>query len=40
MTDIGVEGGDINGKQDIGVKGVVEGVEDGEEMVRIVDVRR
>jgi hypothetical protein len=40
MMDVGVQGGEINGKQDIGGKGVVEGVEDGEKMVRISDVRR
>ena len=41
MGDVGVQGGDINGdKQDIGEKRGGEVAEDGEEMVRIFDVRR
>ena len=41
MRDVGVQGRDINGdKQDIGGKGGGEGVEDGEEILRIFDVRR
>ena len=41
MRDVGIQGGDIDGvKQDIGRKGGGEGAEDGEEMVRIFDVRR
>ena len=40
MGDVSVQEGDINGdKQDIGGKGVGEGVEDGEEMVHIFDIR-
>ena len=40
MGDVSVQGGDINGdKQDIGRKGGGEGAEDGEEMVRIFDMR-
>ena len=39
MGDVRVQGGDINGKkQDIAEKGVGEGVQDGEEMVRIFNV--
>ena len=39
MGDVSFQGGDINAdKQDIGVKGGGEGVEDGEEMVRIFNV--
>ena len=37
MRDVGIQGGD---KQDIGGKGGGKGAEDGEEMVRIYDVRR
>ena len=41
MGDVSEQGGDINGdKQDIGRKGGGEGAEDGEEMVRIFDMRR
>ena len=40
MGDVDAQGGDINGdKQDIGQKGDGEGA-DGEEIVRIFDVRR
>ena len=41
MRDVGIQGGDIDGdKQDIGGKGGGEGVEDGEEMVRISNTQR
>ena len=41
MGDVGVQGIYFNGdKQDIGGKGGGEGAKDGEEMVRIFDVRR
>jgi hypothetical protein len=41
MEDFGVQGINISGdKQNIGGKKGGEGTEDGEEMVRIFDVRR
>ena len=41
MRDVGVQRGVINGdKQDIGGKRCGKGAEDGEEIVRVFDVRR
>ena len=39
MRDVCLQRGDINGdKQDIGVKGIGEKMEDGKEMVQIFDM--